>query len=75
MLVEEAGPFDLFERLRNLARGPVAPLFGCIYCMSVWTAALCYTLWLTPLKPAVIILAASGLALMAASYTGMMRDY
>lgn len=48
----------------------VGTLFTCVNCMSVWTAALCYGLLLTPLAPVVYVLAGSGLALWGHSYTG-----
>jgi hypothetical protein len=43
LLVYEAGPGGLFDRLR--AMPPLAPLLGCFYCFSLW-AALPVALWL-----------------------------
>lgn len=40
MLVNEDGPGDVFDGLRRIAnRGPLAGLFSCVYCMSVWISA------------------------------------
>lgn len=57
-------------RPERLARNWVGTLFICVNCMSIWTAALCYGLLLTPLAPVVYVLATSGLALWGHSYTG-----
>lgn len=54
----------------RLARNGIAEMFLCVNCMSVWTAALCLVVINTPLYPLVYVLAISGLALMAHSYTG-----
>lgn len=70
MLVNEAGPGDIFEKLRSRAGikpGPIEGflpgLFSCIYCMSVWTTLLVYLLW--SIEPAVvIILAAAAIAVL-----------
>lgn len=52
MLVEEAGPYDVFERIRQ--RAGVVPgeiegfwglLLACIYCTSVWTASGLWLAW------------------------------
>lgn len=69
MLVREAGPLDIFARLR--ARSTLGGLLDCVFCTSVWTAALALALWATPLRPVVMLFAVSGLALMAASWTGV----
>ena len=85
MLVEESGPFRVFAALRRLAGasddvyeavkpGSFAQLFSCVACMTVWTGALCWAFWQAEaLRPVVVILAASGAALMLASYTGTLR--
>jgi hypothetical protein len=40
LLSEEAGPLEIFRRLRRIAgEGFWGQLFGCFYCMSVWVAA------------------------------------
>jgi hypothetical protein len=36
LLVHEAGPAALFERLRAVPA--LSPLLGCFYCCSLWTA-------------------------------------
>lgn len=69
MLVREDGPAHIFARLR--ARTTVGGLLECMFCSSVWTAVLVFAVWLTPLRPVVAVLAVSGLALMAAKYTGV----
>lgn len=52
LIVIEAGPFDIFQRVRDYVgvddlaetqRGFYPKLFSCSYCMSVWVAAV---LWL-----------------------------
>lgn len=59
MLSQEAGPFDVFLRLRTLAgvrhdeQGfPVGDsgfvlgkLLSCLWCTSIWTAGACLLLW------------------------------
>lgn len=54
LLVAEAGPWDVFERLRTrvgvpnfgeVASGLIPGMFSCVWCMSVWTVALCWLLW------------------------------
>ena len=69
LVTKESAPFNLMGRFR--ARTTLGGLLSCIYCASVWAAALCYVLWLTPLAPLVVIAALSGAALMLASYTGV----
>lgn len=87
MLTSEDGPLAVFKRARDtlmkramnndydLQPGTWGALFSCVYCMSIWTGAVCYGLWFTPLQPVVIVLAVSAVGLMLASYTGLMRDY
>ena len=60
MLVMEAGPFDVFKRLR--ASTKLGGLLECVFCMSVWVALGLYALWLDTQWP-VIVLAVSGLGL------------
>lgn len=41
MLVNEAGPFEVFERLRYKARDTMlGALLECVWCTSVWVSAL-----------------------------------
>lgn len=68
MLVLERGPFDLFARLR--ARWPLGGLLTCVYCASVWTAALLLLLWPTPLRFIAVVLAVSAAGLMLAAFSG-----
>ncbi len=64
MLVDEDGPFDIFERLRQAAglrpgevNGFLPELLSCIWCTSVWTTVLVFLLWV--IEPVgVMILAA-----------------
>ena len=58
LLVNEAGPWDIFERLRSLvgvryddysikyAKNNLAELFMCVWCMSLWVGALWVTMFL-----------------------------
>jgi len=60
MLVSEDGPFDVFRRIRSLwgithhddgtvAQIPdttLAKLFTCMWCMTLWMAAVVYLLWI-----------------------------
>jgi|SRR6185437_1574129 len=40
LVVVEAGPWDVFGRIRRAAgHGVIAELFGCFYCFSLWVAA------------------------------------
>jgi hypothetical protein len=40
LLTAESGPWDIFERLRQLSRsGLWGGLTGCFYCLSLWVAA------------------------------------
>jgi len=66
MLTNEAGPFGIFAWIRERVGGALE----CVYCCSVWTAALWVLLWSTPLQPIIIIFAVSGAALMLAAFTG-----
>jgi len=49
---------------------PLADAFCCVYCMSVWCAALGWCGLQTPAAPVVYILAVSGLAILAHRYVG-----
>ena len=68
LVTREDAPFKLALKFRS--RFPLGGLTTCLYCASVWTAAACYALWLTPLQPLVVIAAVSGAALMLAAYSG-----
>jgi hypothetical protein len=68
MLAKENGPYNILTRLR--ARFVLGGLTACLYCLSLWVAALLYGLSLTPLEPVVWILAASGGALLLHRHTG-----
>lgn len=62
LLVHEAGPAALFDRLRGLPW--LAPLLGCFYCCSLWTA-LPAALWLGagPAEWVLLCLGLSGIAI------------
>lgn len=54
LLVAEAGPWDVFARFRSrigvpefgeVKSGFLPGLFSCVWCMSIWTTALCWGLW------------------------------
>lgn len=66
-VVKEDGPFDAAKAVR--ARTTFGGLLTCIYCMSVWTAALVYVTWLV-FPPLVWIFALSGGAMMFWRWTG-----
>lgn len=70
LLVNEDGPFNVFGRLRGLLglntpgeiTGFLPTLFGCIWCISIWTALAMWGLW--ELEPiAVVVIAAMSVAL------------
>lgn len=71
LATREDAPFKLAVRFRT--RYPLGGLTTCLYCAGMWTAALMYILWLTPLAPIVTIFAIAGGALMLATYTGVNR--
>ena len=68
LAAKEAAPFGIMTRIR--ARTTLGGLLTCLYCMSVWAAALMLLLWHTPLQFLVWVAAISGAALMLASWTG-----
>ena len=68
LISRESAPFNIMGRLRD--RFPLGGGTKCLYCMSVWAAALMLLLWHTPLQPLVWVAAVSGAALMLASWTG-----
>ncbi len=78
LLVNESGPFHIFRNLRSVLGfthgddGAVIAwpdkflpnLLSCVWCLSPWVAAAMWGLWQIS-EPAVIILAASSILLMA----------
>lgn len=68
--VREKLPGEANGRATFYGLNPVADALTCVYCTSVWTAALGWGLLQTPAAPLVYILAGSGLALMAHRYVG-----
>lgn len=71
-VTHERGPFGVMLSLRN--KTTIGGLLTCIKCAIFWTVALMYGLILTPLAPIVYVFAASGTALMLASYTGVYHN-
>jgi hypothetical protein len=78
IVVNEAGPFDIFLRLRSMVGiehdpdGKSLPsegfwgLLSCVWCMSVWIAGFVYLIWwLSPVP--VYIFAASTLCILVQS--------
>ena len=61
-------PFGVMDWLR--AKTTLGGLLTCIYCFSIYAAALGYVLLATPLAPLVTIAAAAGGALLLHRYTG-----
>lgn len=60
-LVEESGPWDVINNFRELIHGNESgviqatfqsQLFGCVLCMSAWTAAACIGLY--ELEPLIV---------------------
>lgn len=70
MLTGESGPYHVFESLRKEFNP--GGLFDCIYCTSVWVAAVVLVLWFSPFRPLVWVLAVSGKALQGAVDSGVM---
>lgn len=70
LLLYEEGPFEVFMRLRSAVDAPglghaqLRVLFGCIYCMSVWTGLLCAMLMMSDLWVAMLPFALSAVAVM-----------
>lgn len=71
LAVREDAPFRLMARFR--ARTTLGGMLTCIYCSSVWTAALTLLLWHWGMHIVVLIFAISGGALMLAAFTGVNR--
>ena len=70
-LVQEEGPFNIFEHIRKLAgvktgviEGPLATLFICMFCMTVWMTLAAWVVYEIEPKAA-MILAAMTIALTA----------
>jgi hypothetical protein len=74
MLTHEAGPFNVFQRLRERipenGHGRLGDLLSCIWCMSVWVGAGCVVIWYAGLLVVLYPFAASAGALMLMHFTG-----
>jgi hypothetical protein len=70
MLTSEAGPYRIFEQLRAMCNP--GGLFDCVFCTSIWVAAILLILWFSPFRPLVQVLAISGEALRKAHDSGIM---
>jgi hypothetical protein len=71
MLVNEAGPFQVFARFRALTK--LGGILDCLYCCSVWVAAG-LVLVVVPITLAEFVLwtlAVSGGAVIVSVYTGV----
>jgi hypothetical protein len=66
LLLYEPGPFSIFVHVRSWAagHGSIAPLFGCIYCLSVWVAAVCAVFMLSDLWWILLPFALSAMAVL-----------
>lgn len=73
MIVNEQGPFRVFERIRDLT--DLGGLLSCVKCSTLWTAALILVLWFIggSAQAFVYLLALSGAGLMLASFAGVDR--
>lgn len=60
------GPFKAFAAIRTRFGGVTT----CIYCMALWVGAACYLVYLTPLKPVVVVLAIAGLGMFIFRFSG-----
>jgi hypothetical protein len=77
MFVSEDGPFDVFDRIRAAsATLRLDTLLSCIYCTSVWTAAILLVVWIsgTPGQVFVVILAIAGVACLPIKFEQTMED-
>ena len=65
LLVEEAGPFGVFTRVRAAAHAIPhgSTLLSCTWCMSIWTTAGMYGIWQVS-HAAVFVIAAMSFALL-----------
>lgn len=80
LLVDEDGPWEVFERFRRLmgvpAIGPVVGFFPllltCFYCTSIWTAVFAWAFWefVSPWPVALMAAATVALIVERARYTG-----
>ena len=68
VLAKKAGPYQLFEKLRN--RTTLGGLLLCPPCLVFWMAVLFWVLWQTPIAPLVTISAVAGGATLLGYYTG-----
>jgi hypothetical protein len=71
LLVNEDGPWDLAERLRDLAGvnkpGPmrgISKLLTCVWCTSFWTALIMAAIFLWVWAPPVELVSVAGVALL-----------
>jgi len=68
LITKEDGPFALIATFRR--RVPLGGVFECIYCASIYAAALVYALWLYAPIEIVTVIAISGLAMILHRWTG-----
>lgn len=71
MFNQEAGPWDIFIRLRDrLGSGVFGKAMDCIACMSVWLALLVYV---PKIRYFMIIMAISGMVMFMEAIYGLLR--
>lgn len=71
LFVTEDGPYAIFKRLRGWK--PLTELLSCIYCVSIWAAAILLVIHLFVTPYPVWILAISGTAMMLRAYSGVIH--
>lgn len=81
LLVVEAGPYDVLERLRTKAPYPIGGtpqregLLECEYCTSLWAAPALLLAWqVGPGQVVVFLLALSGLAMLVKEWVDRGHD-
>lgn len=71
MFNQEAGPWDIFIRLRDrLGVGVLGKAMDCIACMSVWLACMVY---IPGIRYFMIIMAISGMVMIMEAIYGLLR--
>lgn len=72
MLRYEAGPWDVFIRIREkLGNGVFGKAMDCVACMSIWLAAIIF--FVPGIRFLVVVLAISAMAVVLEAVHGMLR--